>query len=310
MKNNKMMGIAAIMTAVILWGISFVNIRVAVQVLPAMTLGALRFTIASVLLYGVMLIKKESFKLHKEDIFKVFIAGAVGITVYFYFENNGIKYTSASAASLIIASIPVFSVLFESIIHKKPITKRAVACLSLSVVGVCMVVGVDMKALIGSGYMKGYMMMGGAVISWVAYSVASTPLFKKYSQLQVLFWQSVIGLACFIPFTFLETTVWSDVTPTIWGHVVVLGVFASAIGFYVYLYALEVLGIGESSYYLNVIPVVTIIVGYFYLGETLGPVQLLGGLVIIISVLMVSSSETQKSNEDITEIDMTKSKSV
>lgn len=297
MKQSRVSGIAAIMTAVVLWGISFVNIRVAVQVLPAMTLGALRFTIASVLLFGVMKMKKESFKLHKEDFWNVFVAGAVGITIYFYFENNGIKYTSASAASLIIASIPVFSVIFESLIYKKPITKRSVLSLTLSVIGVCMVVGVDMGALLGSGYMKGYLMMGGAVIAWVAYSVTSTPLFKKYSQLQVLFWQSIIGLGCFIPFAMMENTVWADVTQDIWMHVAILGVFASAIGFYVYLYALDVLGMGESSYYLNVIPVVTIIVGYFYLGETLGMVQLLGGAVIIASVLLVSSG-TEDSQDD------------
>ncbi len=59
MKQNRMMGVTAIMTAVILWGISFVNIRVAVQVIPAMTLGALRFTIASVLLFGVMKLKER-----------------------------------------------------------------------------------------------------------------------------------------------------------------------------------------------------------------------------------------------------------
>ncbi len=48
----------------------------------------------------------------KEDYLNVFVAGAFGITIYFYFENNGVKYTSASAASLIIASIPVFSVIY------------------------------------------------------------------------------------------------------------------------------------------------------------------------------------------------------
>lgn len=156
-----MLGIAAIMTAVILWGISFVNIRVAVEVIPAMTLGALRFIIASILLYGIMKFKKEDFSVAKEDYLNVFVAGAFGITIYFYFENNGVKYTSASAASLIIASIPVFSVIIENIFYKKPITKVAVASLLLSVVGVCMVVGLDLQALLGSGYLKGYLMMGG-----------------------------------------------------------------------------------------------------------------------------------------------------
>ncbi len=68
MKQKKMLGIAAIMTAVILWGISFVNIRVAVEVIPAMTLGALRFIIASILLYGIMKFKKEDFQWQKKTI--------------------------------------------------------------------------------------------------------------------------------------------------------------------------------------------------------------------------------------------------
>ncbi len=290
MKQNKLTGVIAILIAVFVWGISFVNIRVAVQVLPAMTLGGLRFAIASVLLFIVMRLRKESLALQREDFLNVFIAGAVGITIYFYFENNGVKYTSASAASLIIASIPVFSVIIESLIYKKAVSPRTIISLALSVIGVCLVVGLDIEALLGSGYLKGYLMMGGAVVSWVAYSVASTPLFEKYSQLKVIFWQAIIGLACFIPFALMEQTVWADVTREIWIHVVILGVFASAIGFWVYLCALDILGIGESSYYLNLIPVVTIIAGYFYLGETLSMIQLVGGLVIIASVFMISAS--------------------
>jgi drug/metabolite transporter (DMT)-like permease len=289
MKQNKLTGIIAILVAVFVWGISFVNIRVAIQVIPAMTLGGLRFAIASVLLFIVMRLRRESLALQREDFFNVFIAGAIGITIYFYFENNGVKYTSASAASLIIASIPVFSVIIESLIYKKGVTKRTIISLACSIIGVCLVVGLDLKALIGSGYIKGYLMMGGAVLSWVAYSVTSTPLFEKYSQLKVLFWQSIVGLTCFTPFAMMENTVWADITQEMWIHVVILGVFASAVGFWVYLYALDVLGIGESSYYLNLIPVVTIIAGYFYLGETLSTIQLFGGLVIILSVFMISS---------------------
>lgn len=290
MKEKKWTGVLAILVTVFLWGISFVNIRVAIQVLPAMTLGALRFAIASILLTIVMKLQNQNFTVDKKDWPSILLAGAVGITVYFYFENNGVKYTSASAASLIIASIPVFSVLVESLLYKTKISMKTIVALLLSITGVAMVVGLDTEELFHSGYIKGYLMMGGAVVSWVVYAITSKPLFLKYTQLKLLFWQSWIGLACFVPFALFESTPWEAVDKSIWGHVVILGVFASAVGFYLYLYALDVLGLGGSSYYLNLIPVVTIIAGYFYLGESLGLLQLTGGGIIVFSVMLVSSN--------------------
>lgn len=287
--TKRQKGILYMLIAVLVWGISFINIRVTMEVMGAMTLGGMRFIIASILLFILMTMKKVDLRIQKKD-FPLFLAAAViGITVYFYFENNGVKYTSASIASIIIAAIPVFSVIIETILYKKPITKPLVASVIMSVVGVGMIVGLDLQDIENGGSWIGYLMMFGAVFSWIVYSVANKPLFERYDQGVITFYQSLIGMVFFLPFMPFEKNQWALIfTPEIMLHVLFLAAFASALGFYVYLKGLDYLGISESSIYINLIPVVTVVVSFFWLGETLRVMQLAGGALVIASVYVMN----------------------
>ncbi len=291
--TKRQKGIIAMLVAVFVWGISFINIRIAMGVMGAMTLGGLRFLMATIILFVIMKVLKVDLTIHKKDIPLFVVAAGIGITVYFYFENNGVKYTSASIASIIIGAIPVFSVIAESIIYKKKITKILIASVLLSVVGVGMIVGLDLQDLKNGGSIIGYLMMFGAVISWIIYSIANKPLFKRYDQGVITFYQSLIGLIFFIPFIPFENNQWDQIlTGNIFMHVFFLAAFASALGFYLYLKGLDYLGISESSIYINLIPVVTVILSYFWLGETLSPMQLIGGGLIIASVYIMNFETT------------------
>lgn len=297
MDKNRKIGILAMIITVVIWGISFVNIRVAVMVLPAMTLGFIRFLIASVIMFIIMIKTKTSFKIKREDLMNFIVAGGVGITAYFFFENNGVKYTTASVASLIIAAIPVFAIITESIIYKVKITKRVAICLILSIAGVLMISGVNMEEIKASGYLIGYFMMFGATITWVIYSVVSKRLFGKYEQLAIAFYQFSIGTLFFFPFIFFENVVWSDVNTEIVIHVLILGVFASAVGFFLYLIGLEKLGMGESALYINIIPLVTVLLSIFYLGESISINQILGGALVMLAVYGINSQAKHHMSE-------------
>ena len=296
--TKRQKGIIAMLVAVFVWGISFINIRVAMGVMGAMTLGGLRFLMATIILFVIMKALKVDLTLHKKDIPLFLAAAGIGITVYFYFENNGVKYTSASIASIIIGAIPVFSVIAEAIIYKKPLTKILIASVALSVIGVGLIVGLDLQDLEHGGSIIGYLMMFGAVISWIVYSIANKPLFKRYDQGVITFYQSLIGLIFFLPFIPFEDNQWDKIfTGTIFLHVFFLAAFASALGFYLYLKGLDYLGISESSVYINLIPVVTVIISYFWLGETLSPLQMLGGLIVIASVYIMNFDAPKESIE-------------
>lgn len=282
MEKRQWEGLVAVLVTVFIWGISFINIKIAVAVIGPMTLGFLRFALASGLLWILKRKLAPDSRVEKKDWPMMAWAGFVGVTLYFFFENNGVKMISAGSAAIIVAAIPIATLLSESIIDRKPLTIRVLGCALLSVVGVVMVTGI---APVPGENPLGYWLMGGAVIAWVAYCLISKGLFQRYDSLTITYYQSLVGTVLFIPFMGFETTLWSQVTPVIWLNVAILGIFASAVGFYLYLVAMDRLGVGMSSLYLNLIPIVTLLVGVLVMGDTVSWGQGGGAALVIAAVL-------------------------
>ena len=91
----------------LIWGLSFLSIKVAIVAIPPMTLGLLRFVIAAALLPLLALATRESLRVRSRDLPRLASGGLIGVTLYFLCENNGVKLLSASEASLIVGVIPV-----------------------------------------------------------------------------------------------------------------------------------------------------------------------------------------------------------
>lgn len=290
--DKKILPLVSIIFTVIIWGLSFLSIKIVVAIIAPMTLALIRFFIATILLFGIVLFKKENIKIAIKDIPIMVICGFVGITIYFYFENNGIKNLKASSASLIIATIPIFTIILDSIIYKSRITFLKVISILISFMGVYLLV---IKASdSGINNPKGYVMMFLAVLSWVIYSIIIKPLFDKYSRLVIVFYHTLFGTILFIPFSIFEKTNWNLIDINIILNLLYLGVFCSALAYLTYIYALEKLGISVSSLYLNIIPVVAVIASILILKESLSFIQMIGGIFIIISVYILELEDKIK----------------
>lgn len=286
MRKEKLLPLAAIIATVVVWGFSFLSIKVVLNVIPPMTMAFIRFFIASVLLHFIMRKIEPKTRLLRDDILLMALAGVIGVSLYFYFENNGVKLISASAASIIVSSVPILTLIADAIVFKSPMNKVKILSVFLSIAGVYLVVGGGLHGIELSGSGLGYLMMLGAALSWAVYSVITKPLFKKYSQLAIVYYQSVFGAIALAPFTLMEKASWDKLTSNIILNLLFLSIICSAAAYYFYVYAMDKLGIGESSVYLNLVPVVTVISSFFILGEVIKYNQLLGGLVVIVSVYL------------------------
>ena len=160
----------------------------------------------------------------------------------------------------------------------------------ISMTGVAFVAGVSFSL---SGTALGYAYMAGACLSWVSYCFLTRPLFARCSRIYIVFWQSVIGFVGFLPFVLLENP-WRMLLQipgfAVWGHVVFLGIFCSALGYWFYAIALEDLGVGTASLFINFIPVVSAVGGFFVLGERLRPLQWLGAGLVLAGVYLAMSA--------------------
>lgn len=301
--QKKSHGLIKINLAVLFWGVSFVSIKIAVAVIPPMTLGALRFALALFFLYGIKRWKVPDEKLQKGDLPYLAGAGLVGVTAYFFFENNGVSLIPASEASLIVAAIPVFSMLAEQIASvmfsqkTKPLHLLQWFGAGLSMVGVWCITSPSLFGEIkGTGIRdpRGYLFMMGAVVSWVCYAFLTRPLFSRHSNIFIVFWQSLFGFLGFLPFAYHEQAQWSAVPASVWTHVGYLGIFCSALGYLFYVEGLETLGVGTSSVFINLIPVVTLGVAFFSLGERLTPIQLAGTILVLGGIYLTTLPQIQR----------------
>lgn len=297
MKNEKLFATIGLIIVIIFSGLAFLSIKVTVVVLPPMTLGLLRFIVAFVFLIVAVKIKEPQTKLNKKDIPLVFLSSFLGVTIYFYFQNNGIKLMPASTASLVIATIPIFTLICESIFLKTKLTRIKTISVLISFIGVFFIVGSDLHALISSQMGKGYLLMFGSVFCWVIYTLITKPLLGKYSHLGIVYYQTLFGTLCYIPFVLFEKTQWTAVNGLVILNVIYLGLFCSAIVYCIYAYAMEQLGVSTTSLYLNLVPMITVIASVFILHEKVFANQIWGGLLVIISVCLVNMEEKRKKTE-------------
>lgn len=295
--SRKSKGFLSVMIPVIAWGISFVSTEYLLDYLGAMTIGAIRFVFATIILYGVMKFTKTPLKIDKKDRLLFVLAGGIGISIYFFFENTGIKYISASPSALIIAAIPMFTLLFEMIIFKRVVKWVDMLAILASIIGVVLIVDIKFSEFFKAEESFGYLMMLGAVLSWVIYSMASRPLFNKYSYLTIVFYQFLYSLPFFMVVVPFEHNNWNLLGTEGIIHLVFLSVFASTLGFYYYAKAMDLLGVTESSVFINFLPIVTIIFSYFYMGQMASTKQLIGGVFVMLSVTVTTLYDKKLENE-------------
>jgi drug/metabolite transporter (DMT)-like permease len=299
--------ILSITACVLVWGFSFISIKESLPVFPPMTLGAVRFVIAIAVLFLMYRFSpdwRSANKALKADMPLLIGSGMAGVTFYFFFENNGVARVTASEASIITASIPVLTMIAEWLMAKALLRAsrnsepqdgepqenaprlgwQSWLGAFISIAGVALVAGVSFAL---SGSISGYVYMGGAALCWVGYGMLTRPLFeRKRPRLYIVFWQNFFGFLGLLPFALLEYKSWGNPTLPVMLHVVFLALCCSALGYWLYAHAMEVLGVSTTSVFINLIPVVTVVAGFIVLNERLTLLQGAGAALVLAGVYL------------------------
>ena len=287
----------ALVLAVLFWGASYVGTKVALDGFPPLVLAFLRFLVAG-LLFGALLLLKGSYKMPLRFHKRLFLLALFLPGLYFICENYGIKYTSATKASLIIATVPVAVAVLSALIRAEPFTRRRGASLVLSLAGVALLV---FQGAQGHGGLfslsRGDLLMVGAVFSSAVYMVMTRKLSEEYDTFVLTAYQMIYGLLFFTPFFLLEmgNSHWTAVTAEQWGALAVLAFFSTIGAFFAYNYALRAIPAGRASLFINVVPFVTAFCAWMLLGERLGSMQIGGGILVVLAACMASTTSKRQS---------------
>ena len=293
---SKIKGYLALVAVTIFWGSSFVSSKLVLETMPPMLLAFFRYLFAFITLFIFFIIFEKDKKLNKQDYKHLVLSSGIGIFIYFIGEYNALNYISASTASIIVSLLPVFMLVTNFFVFKDKITLFKVGVIVLTLIGVVMVVEADFRVMFNESLI-GYSLMVMGVSAWVIYSLSTVKMRKNNSNIKVITYQSGFALLLFAPFAVSNLNIVNQLDFNLWTNIIYLGVFASGLAFYLYVYSLKILGTLPVSIFGNTVPVVTVITGYIFLQETLTLIQLLGGSIIVMTLLIYAYFEGKNKME-------------
>ncbi|MFZ5898194.1 MAG: DMT family transporter [Bacillota bacterium] len=279
----------SIVTAILIWSVSFVATKIALNTFPPLGLGLVRFGMAVVLLGSFLAIRKEIEKTTPVDLAKLVVSGFLGITVYFTLENTGVKYSTASDAALIVASYPAITMLLETLIFRVKFPVISFVGVGLAIAGVYMIVSISQSSE-ATDRLFGNILLVLAGVVWACYNFVTRTVVSNYSMSTITFYQVAAGAIGFLPFIFLEADHWTMPTGDSLIAVIYLGVFCSLLAFYLYAYGLRQVSSSTAVMLMNLVPVFGVLFSVVILHEAVYLKQIVGGTVVIIGVMLSVSS--------------------
>lgn len=295
--NVKIRAYLGLVFTALIWGASFVSIKICMSVFGPMYLAFFRYLLTSIIIFLILKFSKKLETVDKKDYGRLVVSGLLGVTVYFGCENNAVLRISSNEASILIGTIPIFSLIFNRIIYKSKITLKNFFSILFSIFGIYLIIGGAEFSLNALGYV--FMLM--AAISWSMYQFATKPLFGKYSDVTLTMYQSIFGVFGFLPFLKFDYFNIGAFNLEVIIHFMFLTILCSAVGTYLYLFGQKILGINIAAVFLNLIPVFTFVFSFIFLDEVLSIIQFVGALIVIISVSCVKEEviEDKKKIENI-----------
>jgi len=282
----------ALLLAMFVWGLSFLAVKDAVATIPVFGLLLTRFAIAALLL-GLLAWRRKEIRLPRRDLLHLAGLSALSPVGYFLFETYGVSLTQASHASILIAFIPIVVYLIAFRRRQEEATWRKSIGILLAFSGVLTIV-LSAPGEEGASLLGDLLVMGAVLCAATRTSLLKDAL-RRFSPVQLTFYQFFFALFVFAPLASTTGFSWlGQMTPTLWGEVLFLGIGCSAIAFLAMHYALSHISATQVAVSANIVPIVTVFAEVLLFGVFLTPLKLAGALLTVAGVVLTQLRSTSR----------------
>lgn len=275
----------ASLLAVLFLGTNPVAVKVAVAEFPPMPFVAVRFTVAGLLLLGLVALLETGGRPGARDLPSMAGAGLVGVG-----ENNvaftlGVGMTTASTTALLYAAVPIWGIFLGLALGLERPTLGGLAGVCLAFLGV----GVVVYGGLGGGgatSLIGDLLVVVATVCWGSYAVLSLLVLRRHSPLVVAAYTMLFGGLGAVPLALpgLVGGGWGGASAGAWWALAYSTLFVAAFGFWTWQRGVSGAGANRVLVYQYLITLVGVLAGVAFLGESLTANMVLGGAVVLLGV--------------------------
>lgn len=267
----------------VLWGLSFPAIAVGLEYLPPLLFAAFRYDVAAVVLLGYAAVRIDDWVPSGRNDRSAVVAGGL-----FLVAGNGLLFIGqqtvpSGVAAMLTSLVPLVTAVWAFLLVDERLSPLGIVGVAVGLVGLGFVVQPDPGNLL-AGDTVGRLIILGQVVSVSLGGVLVQRASPTLETVPLTGWSMLLGALVLHGLSLAagELPTSGAIASTAVGSVVYLGVFSTAIAFFIYFTILERHGAFQTALVQYLVPIVATVVGVVVLGETIGALAIAGfGLVAV-----------------------------
>jgi drug/metabolite transporter (DMT)-like permease len=274
-----------LLSAVVIWGWTFVATKILVADLAPVELFAMRLAIGLPFLGGLLLLKGVPLRFERADARPLLVGGAI-FTLHFLVQIAGLVTTTATNTGWIISVTPLALAVLSFLVLGERIGWRGVAGIGVATAGILLLVSRGRLTDLGWLQNTGDWLILVSAHTWAAYTVVTRNLVRRRHPLAVTFGVLLIAALITAPL-FLASADLARVrslSPRGIAALLYLAIPGLALGQWFWQEGVARLGATRAGLYLYLEPLATLMLAVPLLGEPFGPFIALGGALVLAGV--------------------------
>src|SRR5690242_4308828 len=286
---------------VLVWGFSPTLFKVVFTEMQPLAFVFLRFLVLSAFALLVLAVRGarggRAWRIHRGDIAALVISGLSGYGLYQLFYMIGLAHTTVFASALLVATVPVWSVVFLALLRAERVHPTQWLGIAVSLAGVAwfllaaptrtVEVTLSRPLTAGDMVLGGVLSLGAAAL-FAVYGIVNKRLAPTYSPPELMCYTLCVGTLALAPFGIpaLLSQNWQAVTWHTWVILPYSVLFPIYITYSIWNWAIGVRGVGYVTLYSYAVPIMGGVIGFLLLHEALTPAQLAAGGIVLAGMLV------------------------
>jgi drug/metabolite transporter (DMT)-like permease len=277
----------AYMGSCLIWGSTWMMIKIGLRGAPPLTSIAVRMTIASLIVAALLRVVRVPLPRDARFVGTGVFLGFFQVILPYVFVYYGEQRVPSGLAAVLYATLPLLVAVLAYFWLRNPITARKLAGVAIGMVGVGVIFADNLR--LGREHAAGIAMVMGSVTASAIGSVGTKKLSHGHHPIASLFVPFVTAaVVTWLLALAAESPLELHYNGATWATIVYLAAAGSVCAFAMFFYVMQHLDVTVVSYQTFIIPIIAVILGAIFLGETISGRVALGAALILSGISLAT----------------------
>lgn len=271
-----------------IWALNFSVVKISLVEIDPMSFNAMRFFLATLLMWSFVLYRKEWRPVRKGDWKHLIVLGALGNLLYQLLFIFGIERTFSANSAVMLGTIPVWVAVTSHLFSDEKMTRNKAIGVTLAFSGVIFILlGKPERISLSSDTFVGDLLSLASAFVFGYYTVRSKRFLSYYPPLQLTTLSMTFGgmSLVFAGIPWLIELDYSNIGLASYGGAVYSGLLSVGVSYIIWNYGLRQVGAVRTATYQNLVPVMGLVLGFLILDEKMTTVQYIGSAIVIAGII-------------------------